>query len=48
MDRMMRIKRIRLIDKMKEYPEVTRKLGLKDSSYLAKEQRIRGGHDENG
>ena len=42
MDRMMRIKRIRLIDKMKEYPEVTRKLGLKDSSYLAKEQRIRG------
>ena len=39
MDCMMRMKRIRLIDKMKEYPEVTRKLGLKDSSYLTKEQR---------
>lgn len=41
MDEMTRMKHIRLIDKMNENPAMSRKLGLKDRSYMRERICIR-------
>lgn len=44
MDGMTRMKRIRMIEKMGDNPEMSRKLGLKNRSYLKKGTAVsRGG-----
>ena len=37
MDCMMRLKRIWILEKINEQPEMSRKLGIKDISYMKKE-----------
>lgn len=39
MDRLTRMKYIRVIDKMNQNPVLSRKLGLKDTSYIKKDEQ---------